>query len=634
VVSAITRGKHWSVPLERLIADSVDLIERTLDDILASAAGVSAPAPGKVSGRGGHLSGSLSGRAHGRGVGGHRVAHAMPTADFAVSPSPERLACYSRYLRAWELALQLSQRKYIPKRELMTTIFAECPQELEWFVESGWIMAVNVKTAARLSTGPSASTGGTGGTFSGRTTSLTLPGLYVSASTPRMRVAFRVIAADPKLTAQTRRVAAAVAYRRLTSEEDTITRFMSELSSDRAAALQHLSALLGRDTSLRTTVVKEWLSLNPAGAAAGGGDAAPAAAGTDGAVVTAGAAPAARSNPPQSSLLPSSLVIGKIPAAMFEDTPPLGMTSLAATIAALQARIGALDGRLDEHRKLLREVRGAALAARAVCETPLPGTEPWVGRTLALHRLASALDLPLQPDRLLASGDDTDEEDGAGPGYAAAQMAGYRFTHIGGASTGLASAAPAGAAETVASAPGGGASSSAGNSLTPPTPRHFPSSLQIFRGNTARAVELSSTVAATMSIATVGHAGSAAGDRDDGEAGAGSVGGRASLYGRRGSEAVAVGNGSGLPSPLDAYPDPYGGSLPHDTSSPSASGTVGYGRAASDGGAADDRGVGDGDGDPEAGRGDGDAPGGVPGDARPRNPIANPYAYGGYRWWL
>lgn len=135
------------------MADSCDLVERTLDEILAAASGATGSAvgaPGKpkpASGGGGGVSGQVMPRARAGtrlGLAGYSNP-SIPPVDFSVNASAERLAAYGRYLRGWALLNELSTRKYIPRRELVNRIFAECPHELDFFLDAGECVGLHAR---------------------------------------------------------------------------------------------------------------------------------------------------------------------------------------------------------------------------------------------------------------------------------------------------------------------------------------------------------------------------------------------------------------------------------------------------------------------------------------------------------
>lgn len=294
VVTSIARGRHWAPALERLVADSVEAVERVFDDILHA----DGPLPGAAGGSGGGSQrasrvGTASAVARANRASISRE-YPVPAWDYQLSPTPERLGSYGRYLRAWALISELSARKYVSRRELCARVFAECPHELEFLQDAGLIMAVNVKSAARLhaavvppvaaafavpspdgdpavTEGSSGGNGGVIGTapaggpqgapafpFDSRH-----PGVFVSASSPRMRAAFRVLVADAKLQAQTARVQACVEVALLRSRERDLLARLPEAVAERAFASSQLALLLTRDSALRAAVAKELMHMQP-----------------------------------------------------------------------------------------------------------------------------------------------------------------------------------------------------------------------------------------------------------------------------------------------------------------------------------------------------------------------------------
>lgn len=149
VVTSIARGRHWAPALERLVADSVEAVERVLDDILYADGAGGAPGGGGSGGASRRSGAAASAVARANRASISRE-HPLPPWDYQVAPTPERLAAYGRYLRAWALLTELGARKYVSRRELGARVFAECPHELDFLADAGLIMSVNVKSAARL----------------------------------------------------------------------------------------------------------------------------------------------------------------------------------------------------------------------------------------------------------------------------------------------------------------------------------------------------------------------------------------------------------------------------------------------------------------------------------------------------
>jgi hypothetical protein len=452
VVSAIVRGRHWSQALERLVSDSCDLVERTLDDLLA-AVNDGPGSGGTAGGRG--LSGSAASIGKGGGgrtgsggrssvlrssLGGSGLANKNemvppPPHDFSLEPSPQRLAAYCRYLRVMALIRECADRKYTPRRDLLNRVFPESPQELDHAIDLGLVMSVNLRNTMRAGAGGPAGSqlasspeeaGGGGGAAAGP--SLTLPGTYVSASSPRMRVAFRVLAADPKLQAQTARVAAAVALVRLRREEALLQGRISEVTGERSVLSSQLSMLLSRETSLRTSIIKDVMSWGspvvgalltgvappaappqqkPAakaadGAAGAGGDkvasddeeagkvpatvtpeppqtatAAVIALLQNGAVASAAAAPSSSAAAP---LPPAASSMDALAASAL-----LGAPHFAASLARTERSLGRTDALLESLQRRLEQVRYSAMLAQQRSEVPLPDTEAWYRLVRAAH---------------------------------------------------------------------------------------------------------------------------------------------------------------------------------------------------------------------------------------------------------
>jgi hypothetical protein len=468
VVSAITRGKHWSIPLERMVADSCDLVERTFDEMLAGASGPVANNPGsgnkqKSGGFAGLLPRSRAGSR--LGLSGYSQP-AMPTADFTINPSPERLAAYARYLRGWALLTALSQRKYIPRRDLVSKYFAECPHELDFFNDAGLIMSVNVKTSAKMHVSHGATTGVFG---QGGTTSLTLPGMYVSASSPRMRVAFRVLAADPKLRAQSQRVAACLSLARLRQDEEKLLKRTQEISGERAFAAQQLSILLSRDTSLRGNLTKEMLNAG---------------------------FPSMRPEKEPSSLSPGGAGekrggIWALALPLAEELPPMGMHALQATLHTAEVTVRRLDEEMSLVFDTLKDLRAAIVAAQRRAETPLPGSEDITSRySVADDRMATALGANMSADIRVLEYSDSDASDDEISSFL--QSYGLRRRR---------SAAPSGkpavegqAASSDASQKAESEGNSENNNNASPAPAASAwNSLEVYRGNTARAIQMNTS---------------------------------------------------------------------------------------------------------------------------------------------
>jgi uncharacterized membrane protein YgcG len=448
-VSAIVRGRHWSQALERLVSDSCDLVERTLDDLLA-AVNDGPGSGGAAGGRG--LSGSAASIGKGGGgrtgsggrssvlrssLGGSGLANKNemvppPPHDFSLEPSPQRLAAYCRYLRVMALIRECADRKYTPRRDLLNRIFPESPQELDHAIDLGLVMSVNLRNTMRAGAGGPAGSqlasspeeAGGGGAAAGP--SLTLPGTYVSASSPRMRVAFRVLAADPKLQAQTARVAAAVALVRLRREEALLQGRISEVTGERSVLSSQLSMLLSRETSLRTSIIKDVMSWgSPVVGALLTGVAPPAApvpqkpaakaadasargdkAASDDEEAGTGPATVTPPEPPQtataaviallqngaaaSAAAAPSPVAGPLPPATssmdaMAASALLGAPHFAASLARTERCLGRTDALLESLQRRLEQVRYSAMLAQQRSEVPLPDTEAWYRLVRAAH---------------------------------------------------------------------------------------------------------------------------------------------------------------------------------------------------------------------------------------------------------
>ena len=398
-------------------------------------------------------------------------AGAAPPVDFTTNPTPERLAAYGRYLRLWALLVALSERKYIPRRDLVSRIFAECPAELDYCMEASLVMAVNVRTASKMYVGGDNS----GVAAPGSTTSLTLPGTYVVASSPRLRVAFRVLAADDKLRAQATRVAAALSLWRLRREEEALLKRLPEVTAERGFAAQQLSLLLARDTALRGTLVKEMLN---AGMGSRVTSSVPGNTGAGG-ITLAGTAAMVEGSRVWHLTLP-----------VADDTPMDGAPGLAGALARAEAAVTALDGEVAGVRQRLAEVRAGIVAAQRAAEVAVPGTEATLAAyTAANDRTAAALGAAMDaPSLTRAAG----RIDGDREGDDASDER-WRNTLAGG---GAAPPVPPPSSQLVDS---DGAAAGAGDDMSASTalqaadtalPPGARASLEIYRGNTARAIEM------------------------------------------------------------------------------------------------------------------------------------------------
>lgn len=262
-------------------------------------------------------------------------------------------------------------------------------------------------------------------------TSLTLPGTYVTASSPRMRVAFRVLAADARLRRQTDRVAACIALHRLRREEDGLIKRLGEVTTERAFCAQQLAALFSRDTSLRSTLAKEMLNLGLTGSslsamtpggAGGGASASNNPSASSAAAVDAAWTAAAAGGSPAAAAAPTSSHAGvatsygasmhgemqrgpwTLPLPLAETMPVMGMPSLQAAIVHAEASLKHWDVEAAFIRGRLREVRAGLLVAQRRAEVPVPGTEGWMASYSARNvRTAMALGAT-RPDFTTGSG--------------------------------------------------------------------------------------------------------------------------------------------------------------------------------------------------------------------------------------
>lgn len=257
VVTAITTSKHWRVAVERLVADSVEQVERTLDSLLASAD--SGGQSGGSGGAGGNGAGGRKSRFRpaglSRGLGGP-----LPSWDYHVNPKPDRLAAYQRYLRAWALISELSRSKYLMKRKALDSIFSGVPHELDYLIDAGLVMSINTRSMIKvdLRRRGAQDASETADDF------IEASGNLLTAASPRMRRAFQALVKDASMQRHAEKVRIGVRLALLREEEAMILRRMPEIVSERAYWFQQSQSLLNRDTALRTSVAKEFVSLGAA----------------------------------------------------------------------------------------------------------------------------------------------------------------------------------------------------------------------------------------------------------------------------------------------------------------------------------------------------------------------------------
>lgn len=413
VVTSIARGRRWAPALERLVADSVEAVERVLDDILhadAATLGGSGGGGGSTTNRRPASGGATSAIARANRASLSRD-YPLPPFDYQSTPTPERLAALCRYLRTWALVCELAGRKYVSRRELAARIFAECPHELEFLADAGLIMAVNVKSATKLHASIAVQHPAGGGTAAiasppsappSTSFDTSHPGVYVSASSPRMRVAFRALVADARLQSQTARVRAAVEVALLRSRERELLARLPEASAERSFAAGQLQVLLVRDSALRAALAKELMmaATTTAAAAAGGGvtsssvtDAAATAAHLPLSSSPYAAAVAAAVAAPHDHHAPA-LFAGGYPASapLPVGTPNLG---LAAAIADAHAHVAALDTEVATLRASLRRVRSDLESQLAVCAST--GTLALAGASGHFERYAGVISAASAP---------------------------------------------------------------------------------------------------------------------------------------------------------------------------------------------------------------------------------------------
>jgi trimeric autotransporter adhesin len=287
VVASIMAGKHWASALERLVADSADMVESTLDVLLAASSSDSSSslsagggggaaasaASGAATGTGNPVSSASGGNRAGGGRRGLRLrllARApLPQWDFAANPRPDRLAAYSRFLRAWDLMIELDKRKYVQRRELVDSIFAGCPHELEYLVDVGLAVAVNIKGMTRVANGGSSAQAQVAieqfGIGKDGAVVTKVPGVYIAAASPRLRMAFRSLTRDALLVRHAARVRASVRLAHLRIEEARLsTKLMPDATVERSYWHSQVQQLLVRDTTLRSAVARELIALQAA----------------------------------------------------------------------------------------------------------------------------------------------------------------------------------------------------------------------------------------------------------------------------------------------------------------------------------------------------------------------------------
>ena len=171
------------------------------------------------------------------------------------------------------------------------------------------------------------------------------PPSYLTASSPRMRAAFRLLTSDPRLKQQTARVQSALRTATLRRREDEISRkLLPEALAERAYAQGALTALMTRDTALRSAFVKELLLL-------------PQAQQQQQLGATSGTAATASS----SSTAPPLPVIPLSPSSQLASpgAPQIasGLVQLSVAIADSTARLDRVDGDVRALQALLAETR-------------------------------------------------------------------------------------------------------------------------------------------------------------------------------------------------------------------------------------------------------------------------------------
>jgi hypothetical protein len=407
VVTAIVGTKSWSHALDRLVADSVEQVERLFEQLLvAPVDGTALPAP--LAQREGESAGGGTRTAASRRTSvprsrlltaAIRNGQPLPSWDYQSNPRGDRLASYARFLRAWALITELAARKYVAKRELADRIFAACPHELDFLADVGIVLSVNVRAATRITIVPSPDGGASPATQT--VSQVALPGTYVTASSPRMRQAFRALVADPRLQAAASRIRSSLATARLREEEALLLKRLPEALAERSYWQTATSALLVRDTALRTSVAKELVAMQAAapttgldflqtgsltapyeedgsaGRAGAGGEGAPSTTTTEAASAGAGDAASGTAARPDAGAAPAPLTAAPRPRAAAIPPPPetslLSVYGLSATLASTLASQRRAEEEVTALRERIGEVRAALDTAEANAEVALPG---------------------------------------------------------------------------------------------------------------------------------------------------------------------------------------------------------------------------------------------------------------------
>jgi len=264
VMAAVAEGGQWSELVQRLVADAVERVENVAERLLGGGYVLGAAA-------------SMSGAEHVGNSPGHSSSGASGAKSAVASGQGAWVSTYGldgsmRYLRFMDMlaVLALSGRKYVPRQELVNTVFGDAAPEIDVYVDTGLLTCFNLTSSTKLfaagvnsSHTPEAAAMVAGGpeelvegmldeeqsvkdsvaSIKGQLppahaaspvpppptaapTALHLGpedivrnvgvrGRFVSAATPRLRVAFEVLLRDEKVRTQIRRVQLRVELHRL-----------------------------------------------------------------------------------------------------------------------------------------------------------------------------------------------------------------------------------------------------------------------------------------------------------------------------------------------------------------------------------------------------------------------------------
>jgi len=165
--------------------------------------------------------------------------------------------------------IELDRRKYVQRRELVDSIFAGCPHELEYLVDVGLAVAVNIKGMTRVANGGSSAQAQVAieqfGIGKDGAVLTKVPGVYIAAASPRLRMAFRSLTRDALLVRHAARVRASVRLAHLRIEEARLSnKMMPDATAERSYWHGQVQTLLVRDTTLRSAVARELIALQAA----------------------------------------------------------------------------------------------------------------------------------------------------------------------------------------------------------------------------------------------------------------------------------------------------------------------------------------------------------------------------------